>query len=232
MPKERHQAVYVIGLPHLTLEGFRAFFSKAAATFDTDIDNRGLASKLMAVVTSKFPSSNQTGGEWSRFRPAVTIHPLNDTEHINMKRFSGKSAILLFGLLMASGAAAFGQIYKYYTPGPIWTVTTIRITSGMDQAYLEYLDTSFKKDQDAQVKAGLMKSYKILKTLDDNSNSWNLLILREYGSLADFERNQEKADALAREVSGDDVKQMKGYEDRAKIREVLGTRTARELKLK
>lgn len=149
-----------------------------------------------------------------------------------MKRFSGKSAILLFGLLMASGAAAFGQIYKYYTPGPIWTVTTIRITSGMDQAYLEYLDTSFKKDQDAQVKAGLMKSYKILKTLDDNSNSWNLLILREYGSLADFERNQEKADALAREVSGDDVKQMKGYEDRAKIREVLGTRTARELKLK
>ena len=149
-----------------------------------------------------------------------------------MKRLSGKSVIFLFVLLMATGVAAFGQIYRYYTPGSIWTVTTIRITSGMDQAYLQYLDTSFKKDQDAQVQAGFMKSYKILKTLDDSSTSWNLLILREYASLADLERNEEKADAKAREVSGGDDVQMKGYEDRAKIREVLSTRTARELRLK
>ena len=140
--------------------------------------------------------------------------------------------ILLFGLLMASGAVAFGQVYKYYTPGTIWTVTTIRIMPGMNQAYNEYLDTAFKKESDAQVHAGFMKSYKILRTLVDNGASWNMLILREYASLADFERNTEKADAKSREVMGSDEMAMKGYEDRAKIREVLGTRTARELRLK
>ena len=149
-----------------------------------------------------------------------------------MKRLSRKTLALLFGLLMVSGAVAYGQIYKHYTPGSIWTVTTIRIVSGMDQAYLQYLDTSFKKESDAQVQAGFMKSYKILRTLDDNGASWNMLILREYASLADFERNAEKADAKSREVSGDDTMAMKGYEDRTKIREVLGTRTARELRLK
>jgi hypothetical protein len=77
-----------------------------------------------------------------------------------------------------------------------------------------------------------MKSYKILRTLDDNGPSWNMIILREYASLADMERNAEKSDAKAREVSGSDDMQMKGYEDRSKIREVLGTRTAREVRLK
>jgi hypothetical protein len=133
---------------------------------------------------------------------------------------------------MISGAVASAQIYKYYTPGPIWTVTTIRIVSGMDQAYLQYLDTAFKKESDAQVQAGFMKSYKILRTLDDNGASWNMLILREYASLADLERNEEKADAKSREISGGDDMAMKGYQDRTKIREVLGTRTARELRLR
>jgi hypothetical protein len=59
-----------------------------------------------------------------------------------------------------------------------------------------------------------------------------MIILREYASLADMERNAEKSDAKAREVSGSDEMQMKGYEDRSKIREVLGTRTAREVRLK
>ena len=149
-----------------------------------------------------------------------------------MKRLTRKSQALLFGLLLVCGVAAYGQIYKYYTPGPIWTVTTIKITTGMDQAYLQYLDTTFKKESDAQVQAGFMKSYKILRTVDDNGPSWNMIILREYASLADMERNAERSDAKAREVSGTDDQAMKGYEDRSKIREVLGTRTARELKLK
>lgn len=149
-----------------------------------------------------------------------------------MNRLSRKAVILLFGLLLTSGVVAFGQIYKHYTPGSIWTVTTIRIVSGMDQAYYEYLDGPFKKQSDAQVQAGFMKSYKILRTLDDNGASWNMIILREYASLADLEKNEERSDAKAREVGGNDQAQMQGYTDRAKIREVLGTRTARELRLK
>ena len=60
-----------------------------------------------------------------------------------------------------------------------------------------------------------------------------MLILREYDSLASMEANQEKADALSRQVLGDDdTKQMQGYEDRSKVRQVLGTKTMRELTLK
>ena len=143
-----------------------------------------------------------------------------------------KIAIPLAVVALLAAIPGFGQIYKYYRPTSIWTVTTIRINSGMDPAYLQYLDGQFKKDQDAAVKAKFMKSYKILRAVDDDA-SWNLLILREYESLASMEANEEKADALSRQVTGeDDSKQMQGYEDRSKIRQVLGTKTMRELALK
>jgi len=60
-----------------------------------------------------------------------------------------------------------------------------------------------------------------------------MLILREYKSLAQMEGDEEKSDKLSREtMHEDDEKQMKGYEDRSKVREVLATRTTRELILK
>ena len=148
-----------------------------------------------------------------------------------MKRFSRKLALAIFAGALMLAITATAQVYKYYSPGSVWTVTTIRIKSGMDQSYLSYLDSEFKKESDAQVKAGYMKSYKILRTLDDDA-SWNLLILREYKSLAAMEADTEKSDALALQTSGNDDVQMKGYEDRSKIREVLATKTARELMLK
>ena len=140
--------------------------------------------------------------------------------------------VLLVGGLVAVGAVPMmGQVHKYFSPGTIWTVTMIQMTSGMDQKYLEYLDSSFKKSEDAQVKAGFQKSYKILRTLDD-SGTWNLLILREYTSLTAIEANVEKADALNQQSDGTDQAQMQGYEDRSKYRAVVGTKYARELILK
>ncbi len=147
----------------------------------------------------------------------------------NTKKLS--FAIALAMVLLA--IPVVGQIYRYYHPGTVWTVTTIRIHPGMDPAYLQYLDSGLKKESDAAVEAKYMKSYKILRSIDDDESSWNMLILREYDSLASLEANAEKADNLGRQVLGeDDAKQMQGYENRLKAREVLATKTMRELILK
>ena len=142
-----------------------------------------------------------------------------------------RNVMLIGGLAAVCAVPVMGQVHKYFSPGTVWTVTMIQMAPGMDQMYLQYLDTSFKKSEDAQVKAGFQKSYKILRTLDD-SGTWNLLILREYTSLAAVEANVEKADALLQQSDGTDEAQMKGYQDRSKYREVVGTKYARELILK
>jgi hypothetical protein len=142
-----------------------------------------------------------------------------------------KKMLLVAMLAAAVATPVIGQVYKYFTPGTVWTITMIRIAPGMDQLYMQYLDGQFKKSEDGQVKAGFQKSYKILRTMDDGG-AWNLLILREYASLAAFEANVEKADALLQQTDGTDQVQMQGYQDRAKYREVVGTKFAREVILK
>jgi len=140
------------------------------------------------------------------------------------------SSFILVLLMLA--VSAFGQVHKYFTPGTVWGVTTIRIHPGMDQAYLEYLDTELKKESDISIKNGFMKSYKILRSQDDDSG-WNMLILREYDSFASLEKNAEKADEVLRQATGiDDQKGMEGYTDRSKIRDVMGTKFMREVILR
>jgi hypothetical protein len=140
--------------------------------------------------------------------------------------------VVLLGVLIAMGAVpVIGQVHKFFTPGTVWTVTMIKMSSGMDQSYLQYLDGQFKKAENAQIKGGFEKSFKILRTMDDGG-AWNLLILREYTSLANIETNEEKADALSQQTNGNDQAQMQGYQDRNKYREVIGTKYARELVLK
>jgi hypothetical protein len=140
--------------------------------------------------------------------------------------------VVLIGILTGFGALpVIGQVHKFFSPGTVWTVTMIKMASGMDQTYLQYLDGQFKKGEEAQIKAGFQKSYKIFRTMDDGGG-WNLLILREYTSLASIEGNVEKADALLQQTDGTDQAQMQGYQDRSKYREVIGTKYARELVLK
>ena len=140
------------------------------------------------------------------------------------------SAFAVALLLLA--VSVYGQIHKYFTPGSVWEVTMIKIHPGMDPAYLEYLDTQLKKESDISIKGGFMKSYKILRSRDDDAG-WNMLIMREYESYASLEKNEEKADEAIRQATGiDDQKGMQGYMDRSKVRDVVGTKTMRELILR
>ena len=142
-----------------------------------------------------------------------------------------KRALLISTLAIAAATPVVGQVHKYFRPGTVWTVTMIRMAPGMDQMYMQYLDGQFKKSDDAQVKAGFEKSYKILRTMDDGG-AWNLLILREYTSLAAIEASEDKSDALSQQLEGTDQVQIAGYQDRSKYREVVGTKYAREVILK
>jgi hypothetical protein len=80
-------------------------------------------------------------------------------------------------------------------------------------------------------KEGLILSYRVLTTEGHDQTDWNMLLMTEYKDLATMEANQQKGDAFFQKAVGDDQKQMQGYKDRLEIREVLGTRLAREIVL-
>ncbi len=132
-------------------------------------------------------------------------------------------------IMLALSAVVFAQISRPYRNGSVWNVAFIRIKPGMDTAYMNYLASDWKKNQEAQKKDGLILSYKILTTEAHGSGDFNIMLLTEYKDLATMEANEDKADNVAQQVIGNDQKQMQGYKDRLEIREVLQDRLAREI---
>ena len=132
-------------------------------------------------------------------------------------------------MALIAGISVYAQVNRPYHPGSVWNIAFIRIKPGMDSAYLSYVANQWKAEQEAQKKEGNIISYKVLSVEAHTPGEYNLMLMTEFKSLAAMEANEDKAEAVAQKVVGNDEKQMQGYKERSEIREVLGERLAREI---
>ncbi len=132
-------------------------------------------------------------------------------------------------MLLIAAVSVFAQVNRPYHNGSVWSIAFIRIKPGMDSAYMNYLAGQWKAEQEAQKKDGNILSYKVMSVEGHTTGEWNLMLMTEYKNLATMEANEDKAEAVAQKVVGNDEKQRQGYKDRADIREVMGDRLAREI---
>lgn len=147
---------------------------------------------------------------------------------MNKRRFV---VSLIAVAILIVGISVYAQVNRPYQNGSVWTIAFIRIKPGMDSAYLNYLAGPWKANQEASKKEGIILSYKVLAVEGHNPGEFNLMLMTEYKNLATMEANEDKADALAQKMVGNDEKQMQGYKDRSEIRDIMGDRLAREIVL-
>ena len=147
---------------------------------------------------------------------------------LNRRIVAGALALSVLG---AAAVTVHAQVKRPYHDGTVWNVTFVRMKPGMDSAYLNYLASDWKRNQEAAKKEGLIVSYKVLSTEAHDPNDWNLILMTEVKDLTTLEATKDKADALSQRLVGDDQKQMQGYKDRSEIREIMGIRQAREIVL-
>src|SRR6266404_4456839 len=145
---------------------------------------------------------------------------------MKMKR---RALALLAVLVLIVGISVYAQVNRPYHSGSVWNIAFIRIKPGMDTAYMNYVATQWKAEQEAQKKDGNILSYRVMSVEGHTAGEWNLMLMTEYKSLAAMEANEDKAEAVAQKVVGNDEVQMKGYNERAAIREIIGDRLAREI---
>jgi len=147
---------------------------------------------------------------------------------MNLRRMLISSIALM---VLIVGVSVYAQVNRPYHNGSVWNIAFIRMKPGMETAYLDYLAGPWKANQEAAKKDGLILSYKVITTEGHNPGDWNVMLMTEYKDLATMEANEDKGDALAQKVVGPDEKQRQGYRDRLEIREVMGDRLAREIRL-
>ena len=134
-------------------------------------------------------------------------------------------------LLLVGSYVVTAQVARPYRNGSAWQVAFIRVKPGMENLYLTYLAGDWKREQEALKSAGLILSYKVLQTEPHNPGDFTLMLMTEYKDLATMEASESKVDGIIQKVIGDDQKQVQGYKERAEIRDVLGSRLAREIVL-
>jgi hypothetical protein len=135
----------------------------------------------------------------------------------------------LIVLILTLSIVVVAQVSRPFRNGSVWSVSYIQMKPGMETAYLNYIATDWKRNQEALKKDGQIISYKVMTTEAHGKDDWNIMLMTEYKDLATREANEAKEDAVAQQVIGNDEKQMQGYRDRLQIREVLEVRTAREI---
>lgn len=141
------------------------------------------------------------------------------------------AAVLLCVAVLLVGLTTYAQVERPYRDGTVWSMTFVKMKPGMESAYLSYIASDWKREQDAFKKEGFIVSYKILGTESHGSTDWNLLLMTEYKDMATLEANQAKMEAASQRLFGSDEKVRQGYKERLEIREIVGDRLAREVVL-
>jgi hypothetical protein len=145
-----------------------------------------------------------------------------------IKRFCLGSA-LLFWATLAPLSYADGT---HYNDGPVVNVAAIRTVDGHFDDYMKWLATTYKKQQEASKKAGLILSYRVLLVEPRGPNDPDVYLITEFKNWAALDGLGSKADAVSAQIEGSLEKANQSQADRAKIRTVLGSQTMQTAELK
>src|SRR5437764_2512192 len=119
-----------------------------------------------------------------------------------------------------------------YTEGPVWTVTMVKAKAGMTDEYLKGLAKTFKGAMDEAKKQGIIMDYKILLGPAATPQDFDILLMVESKNMAALDGLREKTDPIARKIEGTPDQQLATQTKRLEIREILGSKNMREIKLK
>ena len=119
-----------------------------------------------------------------------------------------------------------------WSDGPVLNVASIRTVDGHFDDYMHWLATSYKKQQEAAKKAGLITGYRVIVVEARGPNDPDVLLVTEFKNWAALDNLGSKFDKVSVEVEGSVEAAAKSEADRAKIRTVLGSRTEQEAILK
>ena len=139
------------------------------------------------------------------------------------------TAALLALATLTTAAYADGRDWD---DGPVINVASIRTVDGHFDDYMHWLATTFKKQQEAAKKAGLITAYRVIVIEARAPTDPDILLVTEYKNWAALDRLGSKMDAVSAGVEGSVEKAAQSEAERAKIRTVLGSRTQQEALLK
>jgi hypothetical protein len=144
-----------------------------------------------------------------------------------------KTRILaIIALTCSLSGLCFAQSSAPYSEGSVWTLSMIKTKTGLNDEYLKQITGTVKPVYEEAKKQKIILSYKILDGESSDSHDFNILILVEYPNMAAFDHLRDKMDPLLTKAMGSEEQRKDMAVKRLDVREILGTKTMREITLK
>jgi len=146
-------------------------------------------------------------------------------------RAAACAAIAAMAALTLTSLTALADDHPY-TQGPVVNVAMIRTEYGKTEAYLKYLATTWKAEQEAAKKAGYILSYRVISVEPRTENDPDIYLVINFKNWAAMDTMMADEEAIEKQIEGSVTATEQGAVERSKIRRVLGSWTGQELDLK
>lgn len=116
--------------------------------------------------------------------------------------------------------------------GSVWVASRIDVLPGKMPAYMDYLASAWKKQQEWGKINGFVLSYRVLRTNHARNGEPDLILLIEYKDYASIAQREAVDKKFAAETGMDARQGAAGNLEREKIRSLMGSTEYQELILK
>jgi hypothetical protein len=143
----------------------------------------------------------------------------------------------LLSLLILSGSSlAYADLepFKDYSVSDsVWSITTIKVHSNMDDAYLEGLKRTWVESNEVAKKLGQVEEYHIYRSDLPESGSFNMLLVIKFKNNESLAPNKARYDAFMKEWGAERNKKMTdtAQHDYPGMRDITGEYNMREITL-
>jgi hypothetical protein len=133
---------------------------------------------------------------------------------------------------MSAISSALADDSKSYTEGPVTDVSSVRTKPGMFDAYMKWLDTTYKQIMDEEKKAGIIVDYAIYAAVPRSPHDPDLYLITTFKNMAALDGLDDRLEPIERKVWATRDAANKADADRESMREILGSQLIRRLNLK
>ncbi|MDP8984229.1 MAG: hypothetical protein M3N97_04175 [Pseudomonadota bacterium] len=144
--------------------------------------------------------------------------------------------ILLFVAIALGSTAAYADLepWKDYTASDaVWSVTTIKVHSNMDDAYLEGLKKTWVESSEVAKKLGQLEEYHIYRSDLPESGSFNMMLVVKFKNNEALAPNKARYQAFMKEWGEERNKKTTAtaQHDYPAMRDITGQYNMREITL-
>jgi hypothetical protein len=182
---------------------------------------------------------------WCKARAGQALGPSEHTEAFfrrkskSIKKWGvtvNLKSTLLSLLILSGSSLAYADLepYKDYSVSDsVWSITTIKVHSNMDDAYLEGLKKTWVESNEVARKLGQIEEYHIYRSDLPESGSFNILLVIKFKNNESLAPNKARYDAFMKEWGAERNKKMTdtAQHDYPGMRDITGEYNMREITL-